>query len=163
MSFESLNKDELAAVAEFFNKDVVAADPEKGATKKELVASLASEVDSDPVTWDDYKDVYLDSDVKKAEDRKAAVEEEARLAAEADPDEPVDEDTPVEQDLEPESKEDLILVRMDRKNGTYETHGLRFTKAHPYKPVPLSVGESIIKTEKGFSIALPSEVEEYYN
>ena len=94
MSFESLNKDELVKVNEFFAKDVEAADPEKGPTKKELIAALAS--GDDPVSWDDYKDIYLESDVKKAEDRAAATEEEQRAAAEADPDEPVDEDTPDE-------------------------------------------------------------------
>lgn len=163
MSFESLNKDELTKVAEFFLKDVEAADDEKGPTKKELVAALAA--GEDPVSWEDYKNVYLESDVKKAEDSAEVNEEEARLAAEADPDEPVDEDTdeaPAEP-VEDEEAEDEILIKMERRNGTYETHGLRFTKAHPYKSVPASVAESIITKEDGFRIALPSEVKDYYN
>lgn len=156
MSFESLNKDELKAVADFFNKEIKAADEDKGPTKKELVAGLASDEDgSDPVTWDDYKEVYLESDVKKEEERQAAIEETQAVAA-ADvvgpPAEPEDDDD-----------EDHVLIRMDRKNGTYETHGLRFTKDHPYKSVPEKTAESILKTEEGFRLAMPSEVKDYYN
>lgn len=160
MSFESLNKDELTKVALFFTKDVEAADPEKGPTKKELVAALAA--GDDPVSWDDYKEVYLESDVKKAEDRAAAAEEEKRAAAEADPDEPVDEDVAGEPVVE-EDESNHVLIKMDRKNGTYETHGLRFTKDHPYKSVPEETAEAILKAETGFRLALPSEVKDYYN
>lgn len=161
MSFESLNKDELAKVNEFFTRDVQAEDPEKGPTKRELIAAL--EEGDDPVTWDDYKDTYLNSDVKKVEDRTEAAQEEERQAAEADPDEPVDESTPDEQPVEEEEEEDTMVIKMDRKNGTYETHGLRFTKDHPYKPVTVSVGESILKNETGFSQATPSEVKDFYS
>lgn len=158
MSFESLNKDELTSVATFFTRDVEAADPEKGPTKKELIAALAS--GEDPVSWDDYKEVYLESDVKRAEDRAQNSEEEVRAAAEADPEEPVDEDVA---GVEPDDAPDLVLVKMERKNGTYETHGLRFTKDHPYKSVPEKVAESILTEELGFRLALPSEVKDYYN
>lgn len=157
MSFESLNKDELTKVAEFFNKDIVPSEEGKNPTKKDIIASLESDADSDPVTWEDYKETYLESDVKKAEDR----EEAAAEAAEAAESDVVGE--PEVSEEEDEDAGDEVLLKMERKNGTYETHGLRFTKDHPFKSVPEKTAESILKSETGFRLAMPSEVKDYYN
>lgn len=60
-------------------------------------------------------------------------------------------------------EEEFVLIKMERRNPRYETHGKTFTKEHPYAAVPESVAKSIMDTEKGFRPALPSEVKEYYN
>lgn len=162
MSFQSLKVDELKKVAEFFLVEPEVTDAERGPTKKELLVALAA--GDKPVSWNDYQETYLKSDVKKAEDR-AAVEEETAPSTEDEERQSAAAEaaaTPVEA-AEDEPVENHILVKMTRKNGTYETHGLRFTRAHPFKSVPASVAESIISNEDGFVQALPSEVESYYN
>lgn len=154
MSFESLNKDELTKVAEFFNKDVVAADEDKGPTKKELIAALASDDGSEPVSWDDYKDIYLKAD-DESESEDSTDEEQSKDDAET-----ADEPEPVSDDV---SDGEMVLIKMDRKNGTFETHGMRFSKDHPYRSVPADVAEEIVEKVPGFRMALPSEVRDYYN
>ena len=58
--------------------------------------------------------------------------------------------------------EGTILVKMERENGTYETYGYKFTKAHPFLVVKASDADRICRTEQGFRIALPSEAAEFY-
>src|SRR6478609_7253383 len=113
MSFQNLNKDELTDVAEFFVVDVEAADPEKGPTKKELVAALAA--GDEPVSWEDYNETYLPA--KKAGTDKSREEklEEARLKAEEEKVEEAPEaktEAEVEEIPEPEDKSDWVLVKM---------------------------------------------------
>lgn len=144
MSFQSLNKDELTAVAEFFVVDVEVADAEKGATKKELLAALAA--GDDPVTWDQYKEIYLKNAVELA---PQAPKVEAQSAA-------------VEED-EPEDEGNLVLVRYLRRNPTWEVVGYTFTKEHPFKSVPAEIAEYLVLKQEGFRLALPTEVSDYYN
>lgn len=153
MAFESLNKDELAEVAEFFAKDVEVADEEKGASKKELIAALASgdEDDGDaPVTWDDYKNIYLEAKntgedkVKNDAPELTAVKEPEPVVEEVD-------DTP------------KILVKMERKNPRFDVRGYTFTKAHPFHSVDEKTAEYLVKNVDGFRLAMPSEVADFYN
>jgi len=58
---------------------------------------------------------------------------------------------------------DSMLVRMDRKNGTYETHGVTFTKDHPYALVSLDTAQDIFDNEVGFRPATPRELQEFYS
>ena len=58
---------------------------------------------------------------------------------------------------------DSMLVRMDRKNGTYETYGVTFTKDHPYALVSLDTAQSIFDNEVGFRPATPRELQEFYS
>lgn len=180
MSFESLNKDELAKVAEFFQKDILVADEDKGPTKKELIASLASDADSEAVSWEDYKTLYL-------ADNGNVVEGNAEEVVDDEVSNPVPDENTVQADdlaVQPvavdvdaaainvdavdvvddeEEEEEEVLLKMDRKNGTFSTHGLMFTKQHPFKSVPATVAEEILRDVPGFRQALPSEVKDYYN
>lgn len=170
MSLQNLNKPELEAVAEFFAVEVEAADDEKGPTKKELLAALAS--GDSPVTEKDYKEVYLvakeagndkSPEAKKAERAAELAAEKAKAA----------EDTKAANKAEAEKKEEkksaepeeeLTLIKYERKNPTYEIHGHRFTKAHPFSSVPVSIAERLVKEDPhGFRLALPSEAADYYN
>ena len=58
---------------------------------------------------------------------------------------------------------DSMLVRMDRKNGTYETHGVTFTRDHPYALVSLDTAQDIFDNEVGFRPATPRELQEFYS
>lgn len=168
MSFQNLNKDELLDVAEFFAVDVEAADADNGPTKKEIVAAL-SEGD-EPVTWDDYKETYLESkktgkDKSKEQKREELVAEQARLEAEAAEKAKAEEESKGDSDEEPvadEDAEDNILLKYERKNPTWQVGKYTFTKAHPFLAVPASVAENLIRGG-GFRQALPSEVTDYYN
>ena len=62
-----------------------------------------------------------------------------------------------------EIKGNAVLVRMERNNGTYETHGLRFTKDHPYALTDEETAQSIFEREEGFRPATPKELQEFYS
>lgn len=147
MSFQSLNKDELQAVAEFFAVDVVTSEEDKEPTKKELLASLAS--GDDPVTWEQYKEIYL---VAKETGNDKPVEEKAEV--ESEPDEPVEDKY---------ADSETVLIKYERKNPTFEILGYTFTNRHPYASVPEPVAEHLVRNVKGFRLALGSEVRDYYN
>lgn len=169
MSFQSLKVDELKELAAFYGVEPKVADPEHGATKKELLAALAE----DEVSKEDY-DTFVEAkeagDDKTAEQKaeEAAAEEENPHDEEAPAEESVTDETPADESVVDEADEEdedteEMLIRMIRKNGTYETHGLRFTKDHPFKSVPVDVAEDILENEEGFRQARPSEVKDYYN
>lgn len=150
MSFKNLNVDELKDVAEFFVVDVEAADPEKGPSKKELLAALAS--GDDPVTWDQYKDIYVKA--KEAGNDKAPTESGVDLTNAA---------AEEEEKVEAVDTSDYVLIKYDRKNPTYQVVGYTFTRRHPFASVPPEVAEYLVRQIEGFRLALPSEVTDYYN
>jgi len=59
--------------------------------------------------------------------------------------------------------ENKILLKMDRANYSYETHGVRFTKDHPFQAVDEQVAADILYNDTGFRIAAPHEVEQFYS
>ena len=153
MSFQNLNKEELADIVEFFVLDVEVANPEKGATKKELLAALAA--GDEPVTQEDY-DTYL---AAKASGTDKSREEKLEEAAKKDTPDEADEP----EEAEPEDKSDWVLVKMERKNASYETSGFRFSQAHPFNSVPPHVAKYLVTKLGGFRLALSDEVTDYYN
>lgn len=143
MSFSSLKVDELKRVVGFFVKDVEAADPEKP-TKKELIAALASDSGQGPVTWEEYETSYLPNS-------GTAVKEEKPAKKIPSPD---DETEDVEH----------VLVKYTGKNPRWDVIGFTFIKKHPYHSVPVEKAEWLIKNQQEkFTLALPSEVKDYYN
>lgn len=58
---------------------------------------------------------------------------------------------------------ETMLVRMDRKNGIYETRGVTFTREHPYALVDLDTAQDIFDNEEGFRPATPRELQEFYS
>lgn len=155
--FQDLDAEELKDVAMFFTKDVDVADAEKGASKLELLAALASSEDgSDPVGWDDYTNIYLPAQTPK----RAPVEQKG--AGQVDAAERMTEDELAEV-AEADDKADWVLVKMERKNPRYDLYGYTFTHAHPFHSVPPTTAEKMIRSTKGFRLALPSEVQDYYN
>jgi hypothetical protein len=165
--FDTLNKEELQDVADYFVVDVEAADPEKGPSKKELVASLAA--GTEPVTREDYENLFLpnrdkfNADKAEAEEAEKAAREEAEKAQNT-PDADVVEAVKSEVATPAVKSDDnnYMVVKYTRKNPRYDIVGLTFTKAHPYRRVHSDTAAWLIRTQEGFSLALPEEVAEYY-
>lgn len=134
MSFDQLKLDELRQIAESFGVDL-----EGAKTKIEIVAALTEE----GVTFDMFKN-FQEAEREDVEDE---LEEE-----------PVP--TPKKQKR---SNEPTILVKMERKNFTYETYGYTFTFDHPFVAIPEKIAQDIFDTQDGFRPATPREVQEYYS
>jgi hypothetical protein len=177
MSYKNAKVDELKELAAFYTVEPKVADPEHGATRKELLAALAEEnvTAEDYQTFKEAKAAGTDKTLEeKREEAAAAMAAAAEAKAEEEEAAPAESDDEVEADAEEAVEvaeeqgdeaddEDEVLVKMERKNGTYEAFGLRFTKDHPFKSVPASIAEKLITQETGFRLALPSEVKDYYN
>jgi hypothetical protein len=63
---------------------------------------------------------------------------------------------------EPEDSGNLVLIKSDRENPSYATHGVTFTRTHPFQALPESVANAILYSEEGFRLATAREVEEFY-
>lgn len=135
MSFDTLKIDELRQVADSFGVDL-----EDAKTKVEIIAALAEE----GVTFDMFKS-FQDAEKEDIED---SFEDEKPAP------------TPSKKK---KSSEPTILVKMERKNFTYETNGYTFTYDHPFVAVPEEAAQRIFDTQEGFRPATPREVQEYYS
>lgn len=93
-------------------------------------------------------DGITDENVVQFVELKKLAEEENAAAEEKKADDP-DEET--------------ILIKMTRRNPSMSIRGHKFTQRHPYQLVPVKDAEFIVQSFTGFSVALPSEVEGYYN
>lgn len=150
MSFQSLKVPELKKVVDFFVKDVEAANPDKGPTKKELLAALASDDGQGPVTWEDYETIYVPA---KNDEVVNETEPEVEKPKKKVPS-PDDEDDDTE----------FTLVAYTGKNPRWDVIGYTFVKAHPFHSVPIAKAEWLVKNQSDrFRLALPSEVTDYYN
>jgi hypothetical protein len=136
MSFDAMKVADLREVAETFGVE-----HEEAKNKNELVALLAEE----GVTYDMYKS-FQDAEKGELEDEEVFV------------------DVPVKVE-KPSTKKakDTVLVRMERKNSSYETYGHMFTADHPFVAMPQTVAQDIFDNEEGFRMATPREVQEFYS
>lgn len=136
MSLNNLKKDQLKAVAEGFGLDVA-----ENAKVDELKAAIA---EADYITFDEALPILKDAGLWEEDD-----EEKAQA-------------TKAEAIKEQEAKRDT-LVRMWRKNKTYEILGYRFTQDNPYALVTPEVAEYLTESDpQGFRYATPKEAIEYY-
>jgi hypothetical protein len=151
MAFKDLNNEELAEIAEFFVVDIVAVNEDKP-TKKELLAALNG--GDEPVTWEQYNDIFVPTkekmkspEVSKAEAEAAELEAmdvaDAKAAVAA---RPVGD----------------VPVKFEGKNPRLDVVGLTFTQQHPYALVDPETAEYLVKNQSGFRLALPTEVADYY-
>jgi hypothetical protein len=60
------------------------------------------------------------------------------------------------------TKENSILLKMERGNHSYQTMGYTFTQEHPFVAMPESDANKIFDLESGFRVATPREAQEYY-
>jgi hypothetical protein len=105
--------------------------------KTDIIAALSEE----GVTWS----VYEKTLEKSEEEDDMATEVLAK---------------PVNKKVNPE---DTLLVKMERHNYSYETHGFTFTKEHPFVAMDKDTAQDIFDKEEGFRLATPKEVQEFYN
>lgn len=61
------------------------------------------------------------------------------------------------------STDDVVLVKMERTNPTYQTAGFTFTRDHPFVPMTSFQAQMIFDMEHGFRLATPREIQEYYS
>jgi hypothetical protein len=65
------------------------------------------------------------------------------------------------------SKENSILVKMDRENYSYQVGtqqgAITFTKDHPFVALPESVAQNVFDSHDGFRPATPREVQDFYS
>lgn len=152
MSFRNLKVDELKSVADFFVVDVEVADEEHGPTKKELIAALSA--GKEPVTWEQYNEIYLVAQAEKSADElpeNAEAEVQAREAEKK------------AKGQEPPVLEKPVVVKFEGKNPRLDIVGLTFTKQHPFASVDEETAVYLVQKQNGFRVALPSEVAEYYD
>jgi len=139
--FMTLKKPELMAVAKEFGTDF-----DEAWTKPEIIKAM----EDDGVYWDDYQRF-----VKTVDDENERLTEETLGEASHTP-------ATDEAEEKEEEKGDRILIRMIRKNPTYDIRGARFTQAKPFAFLEEDDAEWVIENVEGFRIALPKEVRAFY-
>lgn len=156
MSLNDINKDEL----QDFAREVGVDDDGK---KAELVERLETE----GYTEDDVKNfqegTFEPTREEPEEGAEFVVDHEAY--DNRDPEEEVkrvEESTGLRATEDEEKKEDKVLIKMDAPFGSIRTHGVVFTREHPYAAVNKDVAEELLKSNS-FRQAHPSEAEEYYS
>ena len=136
MSFDVMKIDELKKVAEGFGVDL-----DEAKNKAEVLAILLEE----GVTFDMYN--------KFIEAEREQIEEPEKV-------EEVVKQKP--QDLKKQNK-DKVLIKMERRNFTYQTYGHSFSKEHPFIAMSEKDAQVIFDNEEGFRMATPKEVQEFYS
>lgn len=66
-------------------------------------------------------------------------------------------------DAEPLFANSPVLLKMDRKNPSFQAYGHTFTREHPYALVSEDEAQQIIDTFDGFRLASPSEAKSFYS
>ena len=140
-SFNQLNKTILQQLADEFAVDYTEDD-----TKKELIAALQE----DGVTWAMYKETF-----PSVEDMPDAEPKED--------DKPEEDGDPADSTKKFTEKPKTVLVKMTRANGSFQIRGYNFTREHPFLPVSEEDAIYLTEEQKGFKIANPRELEEYYS
>jgi hypothetical protein len=59
--------------------------------------------------------------------------------------------------------ESTVLVKMERRNFSYQVGPVTFTMDHPYMALPQSFAQEIFDHHEGFRPATPREVQDYYS
>jgi hypothetical protein len=153
MSFKNLNKEELLKAAGCFDVYVT-----EDNTKAEIIAAL----EESEISWSNYKKF-----VEKNEEPIGSVEDDTSLpnrnAYETKPEAKVYAQGPAAQAVEFNK---MVLVKMERKNGTFEILGRKFTRDQPFQVMSENEAQDIIDTAAtmggGFRIATPAEAKSYF-
>jgi hypothetical protein len=107
-------------------------------------ADLVKELESDGVTYEDY--IALVNAASDAEDPAVL---------------PQLDDAPLENKVEAPADSDFLL-KMTRKNFTYQVRGYQFTKQHPFALVSEDDADYLIEEVGGFRPATPKELAQFY-
>lgn len=136
MSFDSMKVSELREVAENFGVDL------EGVVGKSAILTRLGE---EGITYEMYEAF---NKAESVDPKEAGFEVDAgkRFAKGGPP-----------------TRHDLMLVKMERNNFTYEANGYIFTKEHPFMAMTEEEAQHIFDYEEGFRPATPNEVKEYYS
>ena len=137
MSFDAMKVADLRTISETFGVD-----HEEAKNKSELITLLAEE----GVSYDMYKS-FLDAEKGEPEIEEEVFDEE-----------PIKVEKP-----STKKAKDTVLVKMERKNPSYQTYGYMFTADHPFVAMPQKDAQEIFDNEEGFRMATPKEVQEFYS
>lgn len=147
MSFKNLNKEKLLGAAEFASVDVTEEN-----NKAEIIAAL----EEAGFSWSNYQK-FVGADER--------IPGEAKRQAEA-PRQEVASDAHAELASQAIQFDQLVLIKMERQNPTFDILGHRFTKQQPFKALSVDEAQRIIDTAAslggGFRIATPAEAKEYF-
>jgi hypothetical protein len=148
-SFNDLELDELRKTAiEDFAVDIKATD-----NKKTVLAALLE----DGVKWEQYATLKGLNTVKSNAPAPPPVGVFEQPTPVADAEVEIITAQPLPK------TEQKYLIRMDRENVRYDVRGHKFTKEHPYALVDPEDANYILEQEKGFRMATPRELEEFYS
>jgi len=135
MAFADMRLAELRDVCEKFGVEY-----EPGANKKDLLNLL--EVDGvDFATWEKLyspNPEAISNNKAKADDKTRVMAATQRFSGQT-------------------------VLKMTRKNPTFEVNGKFFTRDHPFVAMTEQEAQEIIDLVDGFQVASPREVEEYYS
>ena len=145
MAFTDLTQKELVAVAEMFGTDV---------KSTESKASIIGKLGVDGVTYESYLDL-----VKAVRDEADDIEE---LTVYDDTPLVVDEVAPVVPAVVVVPEPECQLIKMERKNETYQINGYTFKQSHPYALVKEEDADYLVENIKGFRPANGREIREFY-
>jgi hypothetical protein len=140
MSFRNLNKPQLLKAAEYFDVNVT-----DDNTKPEIIAALEEK----EVSWSNYKKFVepQESDENRWYDNGGSVGPEETSSAEV-------------------QFGKMVLLKMERKNATFEIFGRKFTRDQPFQVMSETEAQEIIDAAAsmggGFRIANPSEAKSYF-
>jgi hypothetical protein len=56
-----------------------------------------------------------------------------------------------------------VLIKMERRNPTFQAYGVTFTREHPYAIVDPLTAQNIIDNYEGFRLASPAEAKAFYS
>jgi hypothetical protein len=136
MSFNELKVAELRAAADMFAVDL---------DGKKTKPAIIKELDENGVTYD----MYLKMIEPDAEESPVESTSEQDQEPESAPEEPKEE-------------QNMVLVKMTRRNWSYQTRGYYFTRDHPFQLVAEDDADYLVEEDGGFQIASPKEAREYY-
>lgn len=80
--------------------------------------------------------------------------ESEKLEAQPDP-------SPRAQNLDV-SAPNVVLVKMERENMSYQIGNYVFSQEHPYVPMTENDAQKVFDSHQGFRLATPREVQEFY-
>lgn len=155
MAFKKLPKKELLRLAEEDFKDDLESkglDVKSSDNKTEIVEKF----EQAGVTWDDYEALFPEDPepestdnvirVPKPEDEVLPNRRRSNKKAEA-----------------AEAADDLVLVKMERRNPYFEVKGYTFTSRNPFQLVKEDDVDFLVTQMDGFRMATPKEVKEFYS
>lgn len=132
-NFNELKKEQLLEAAAMFGVEV-----RNTMNKEEIVARL----NSDGVTFHAYESI-----TRTGEEEKPAVAPRS---------------TPVASIDTADTAGGKVLVKMERKNYSFEVRGHRFSRQNPFALVDEDDADYLVNSLGGFRPALKSEVQNYY-